>query len=286
MTAGYWQQVMATGLSVPSDRPLDDLTAELTTLLGSTDPAERDGTAYPTLSTWIGRGVYDDLLSGLGDGMASGLSVGLGERESDDVFRRSYSVLVLADCVERDNQRELLPPGKLLEWGDRVTTWYLREHDLRGFVPGHGWAHALAHGADALGALGASPHLGTPELTVLLDVLADRLVLPEPQLLVSGEPDRMAAATLRILRRDLVPLSVVEPWVSRLSAAAGRMSTSEDRDPYLDTGNAEAFLRALHLQVALAPHPPALRSDLLLVLVEALRATNPHYLAAHGQPDR
>ena len=43
-------------------------------MLGSTDPEVRDGTAYPALATWIDRGVYDDLLAGLGDGMAAGLS--------------------------------------------------------------------------------------------------------------------------------------------------------------------------------------------------------------------
>jgi hypothetical protein len=286
MATGYWQQVMAAGLTVPSDRPLGELTAELTTLLGSADPAERDGTAYPTLATWIDRGVYDDLLAGLGDGMASGLSVGLGEREGDDVFRRSFSVLVPGDCVTRDTRMGLLPQGKLLEWGDRITTWYLREHDLRGYVPGKGWAHTMAHGADAIGALADSPHLATPELTVLLDVIADRLVLQEPALLTSGEPDRMAAATMRVLRRNLVPLAVVEPWVARLAGAAGRMSTANDHDPFLDSGNAEAFLRALYLQLSLAPSPPAVRPDLLLVLVDALRATNPHYLAAARTSNR
>ena len=54
--------------------------------------------------------------------------------------------------------------------------------------------------------------------------------------------------------------------------------TYDDRDPHLAGGNAEAFLRALHLQLALAPHPPEVRSDLLLVMVDALRTSNPHYL--------
>ena len=66
MAPGYWQEILSTGLAVPDDRPLDDLTAELTRMLGSPDPEQRDGTAYPALSTWIDRGVYDDLLSGLG----------------------------------------------------------------------------------------------------------------------------------------------------------------------------------------------------------------------------
>src|SRR6476661_3931578 len=103
MSGSYWKQVLATGLAVPSDRPLDDLTAELTRMLGSPDPAVRDGLAYPTLATWIDRGVYDDLLVGLGDGMAAGLRVGVGEIDTDTVFRRSFSVLVLAECIERDN---------------------------------------------------------------------------------------------------------------------------------------------------------------------------------------
>ena len=109
MSIGYWDQVQAAGFEVPSDRPLDDLTAELTTMLGSTRPEVRDGTAFPALATWIDKGVYDDLLIGLGDGMVAGLAVGLGESGTDTVFRRSFSALILAACLERDNERHLLP---------------------------------------------------------------------------------------------------------------------------------------------------------------------------------
>lgn len=279
MSGSYWRQVVADDFEVPSDRPLGDLTAELTRMLGSTDPVTRDETAYPALATWTDRGVYDDLLSGLGDGMAAGLTVGLGEKGTDSVFRRSFSVLILGECVARDNAAGLVPGGKIMEWGDRIATWYLRERDLRGFVPGKGWAHAVAHGADALGALAESPHLHTNELTVLLDVIADRLALPADTVFTAGEPDRMAAATMSILRRNLVPLRVLEPWIARLVQTA-RRRTSEDRDPFLAVGNAQAFLRALYLQLAIAPKPPEVRSDLLLVLVDALRQSNPHYLRA------
>ena len=278
MSGSYWKQVHAEGLAVPTDRPLDDLTAELTRMLGSPDPAQRDGTAYPTLATWIDRGVYDDLLSGLGDGMALGLQVGLGETGTDSVFRRSFSVLVLGECLARDNARPMMSGGKILEWGDRVATWLLRERDLRGFVPGNGWAHAVAHGADALGTLAESPHLSTNELTVVLDVIADRLLLPVDRLFTAGEPDRLALATMKVLRRNRVPLRVLEPWIARLAAAAATRSSDDDRDPYLAGGNAEAFLRSLYLQLSLGPLPPEVRSDLLLVVVDALKATNPHYL--------
>src|SRR3546814_10229304 len=126
-----WENVRAKGLEVPDDRPLTDLTAELTAMLGSIDPARRDDTAYLVLATWISRGVYDDLLSGLGDGMAAGLAVGLGEKDSDNVFRRSFSALVLAECLRRNTVADLLTTDKVLTWGDRLPFWFLREQALR-----------------------------------------------------------------------------------------------------------------------------------------------------------
>ena len=283
MSTAYWQQVRSAEMKVPTDRPLADLTAELTTMLGATDPVERDEIAYPILATWISDGVYDDLLAGLGDGMAAGLTQGLGESGTDSVFRRSFSGLVLAECIGRDNTESLLPSTKLLEWGDRVTGWLVRERDVRGFVPGRGWAHAVAHGADAIGTLASSPHFGLNELTVLLDVIADRVLIETETPLTSGEPDRLALATMSVFRRRLVPLRIIEPWLARITAAATG-SGAPDRDPYLVTANPESFLRALHIQVAFAPEPVDVRADLLLELVGALRATNAAYLRPARDP--
>jgi hypothetical protein len=277
MSTAYWNRVRSAEMKVPDDRPLPDLTAELTTMLGSTDPVERDEIAYPILTTWIGEGVYDDLLAGLGDGMATGLTQGLGESGTDSVFRRSFSALVLGECIGRDNEQSLLPPARLLEWGDRITGWLVRERDVRGFVPEKGWAHAVAHGADAIATLADSSHFRLPELTVLLDVIADRVLLETPAPLSSGEPDRLATATMAVFRRRLVPLRIIEPWLARVTAAASA-EAPPGRNPYLATGNPEAFLRALHLQVAFAPEPIDVRADLLLDLVASLRTTNAAYL--------
>ena len=279
MSTGYWDQVQAAGFEVPEDRPLDDLTAELTTMLGSTRPEVRDGTAYPALATWIDRGVYDDLLAGLGDGMVAGLSVGLGETGTDTVFRRSFSALIVGECLERDNEQHLLPAAKILDWGDRIAVWFLTERDSRGFVPDKGWAHAIAHGADAIGALGDSSHMSGAEHQALLDVLAERLLQqPADEPLAAGEPDRMAAAAMRILRRGSLGVDVLEPWVHRLGAAGNPFRGPVDHDPFAPTAAPQAFLRALFVQLSLAPVPPSVRSDLLLVVIEALRLSNAPFL--------
>jgi hypothetical protein len=279
MPSGFWEQVVADGLKVPQDRSLVEMTEDLTRMLGDPDPEVRDGIAFPTMATWIDEGVYDDLLVGLGDGMCHGLDIGLGDVESDTVFRRSFSALILTECIDRTTTAALGGPNVVLRWGDRIMSWYSRERDLRGFVPGKGWAHAIAHGADALGALARSPVLGRLELTVILDVIADRLLTPTDAFFVCGEGDRLAFATMHLLRRDVLGIDVLEPWVARLAAGAvGRGSIH--RNPYLVAGNVQSYLRSLHLQLALttasAGHP-AVRSDLLLVLTDALRKTNPAY---------
>lgn len=278
MPGVYWKQVLERGLKVPTDRPLDELTAELTRMLGSTDPDVRDRIAYPTLGTWIDRGVYDDLITGLGDGMVAGLGVGLGETDTDTVFRRAFSVLVLATVIDRDSSQHLVPMEKVLRWGDQICSWYLRERDLRAHVSGKGWAHAVAHGADALGVLAGSPHFGRNELTVLLDVLVDRLLTIDAPLLC-GEPDRLALAVMAVLRRNLVPTSVVEPWISRVAAHANAFRDRSIAEPYGPTNNAQQLLRSLYLQLAIGPQPPVDRADLILVTVDALRSTNPFTLA-------
>lgn len=272
-----WERVIAQGAQVPQDVPLSDLTAELTRMLGDPDPHIRDAVAFPTMATWISAGVYDDLLMALGDGMCAGLTVGLGESGTDSVFRRSFSALVLAECIARDNQANLVTTQTILAWGDRLTSWITRENDLRGFVTGQGYAHAIAHAGDALAALARSPKIGRLELVVLLDVIADRLLLPTKQFFICAEEDRLAHAVINILNRELLELEILEPWVTRLANRAF-MSGSVNRNPFLVSGNVQKFLRALHLQLSLGQARPSVRADLLLILSEQLRRTNAGFL--------
>jgi hypothetical protein len=273
-----WRHVSAADFRVPADRRLSDLTAELTELLGTPESELRE-LALAVLCTWIERGVYDDLLPGLGDGIATGLLTGIGERGTDSVFRRSFSALVVAEVIDRDTRRPRVTRAKVHEWGDRIATWFLAERDERGYVPNQGWAHAISHGADAFGTLARSPHCGPGELLVVLDVIGDRVTRTPSEVWYSGEVDRLAMATIQVLRRGLVPNELVDSWLERIAIAARpRRNGSDADDVYLQTGNAATFLRALYLQLALGPAAPPRRTDLVLLLVEHLRRTHPAYL--------
>ena len=58
--------------------------------------------------------MYDDLLVSFGDSIAQGLVVGLGKSLDDSVFRRSFSALILAECIRRDNVARILPNTSVL----------------------------------------------------------------------------------------------------------------------------------------------------------------------------
>ena len=292
---GYWELVVARNCAVPSDRRLDDMTVELVALIGEPDPHLRDDLALRVLTTWLGAGVYDDLLSAVGDGVSEGLRPGLGEEGTLSVLRRSFSARVLAAAVDRDSVRHGLHPTTVLDWGDRGLSWLIAERDLRGHVPGAGRAHAMRHGAELLRALACSRHLDEGGLMVLLDTLADRLLRPTTHVFVSREEDRLAYAVMALLHRGLVDMALLGPWVERLASGwSGLASDASAGVPVpAQTLNTMSFTRALHLQVLLGvravdPAPaqlfaarPSVRVDLLVALQAALRSADPYYARAN-----
>lgn len=287
MAGGFWQRVLESEMAVPDDRPLPELTAELVTMLGSTDPVERDQVAFCVLAAWIADGVYDDLLVSFGDSICNGLRVDLGMPEGDAVFRRSFSALVLASCVERDNVAHLVPIDVALKWAERSIEWFTRERDLRGWVDGKGWAHSVAHGAELVTALARSRHLDADQLGVLLDVIAERLTTHATRVLVDGEDDRLAYAALAVMQRNLLDSGWLEDWVQTLAAAA-EVETSPLEKPAgaeFAARNTSNFLRALyaHLSIGISPadaptdfvEMPACRPDVLLALLHAIPRFTP-----------
>lgn len=287
MQRSDWERVVADGFRVPQNAALDELTTELVVMLGDPDPRVRDDLAYSVLAAWVIEGVYDDLLAGLGDGLTIGMRAGLGDDGTDSVLRRSFSAVALAAVIARDNVTHGLHPSVVLTWADRFVAWFLGERDLRGWIPGRGWAHAGAHGADLYGALTASRYLGADELTVLLDVLAERLLAPTQHRFVAGEPDRLAFAAMSLIHRDLVSVDALEAWLDRIAPALADPPSTGVPEP-AERSNMLGFVRALHLQLLLGVRgtpaqdaagstgrPPAVRADLLIALQGLLRASTP-----------
>lgn len=296
MALEYWHRVIESGATVPTDRPLTDLTADLVEMLGSPDPARRDDIGYELLARWVEAGVYDDFLASLGDAVIRGLVVDLGVPSGDSVFRRSFSALALASCVERDNESRLLTVDVVMRWAEAALSWFARERDERGWVESQGWAHTIAHGADLIGAFAASPHLTAPHLGVLLDVITER-VGSTASAFQAGEEDRLSLTVLTILQRNLLLVEVVEAWLGTLGRLSEqtRATALGNAGPTLAAHNATLLLRALftHLSIGISPEvagvsfsgPPSTRADVLLAIVAELpRASRWLYPSVTSSP--
>ena len=101
----------------------------------------------------------DDLRHMIGE-LAANLMRGLGDRNSDTVFLRAFSVLMLAEIVHYDNAHHVLDDVEVRQMLELGIVYLDAELDQRGWVHGEGWAHSVAHTADLLFVLAQSRSLG------------------------------------------------------------------------------------------------------------------------------
>jgi hypothetical protein len=280
MDRSFWQAIKDANYAVPHGYSAVALTPILLSYLGAVDPEVRQGPNHDALEEWVHRGVYSpDELRALAAGMLANLRQGLGEEESDTVFLRSFSLLILNEIIEEDNLHPFLDAATLRAWMEAGLSYLAAERDLRGYVPEKGWAHAVAHAADFLMVLARNRHLSAPDLACLLDAIASRLDDSLGYVYLYEEDERLAYAVMAVLRRDLLRLPLVKRWLDRL---ANRPWTIEDfytADTAARYHNIKLFLRSLYFQLTLAADPPALASELLPLLQDAIKAMDRGYYA-------
>jgi len=274
MDRAFWQSVAEAEYALPPGHALTDLTEELLGYLGSTDAELRDDIALTTLATWIDAGRYSGAeLRAIAARVARNLRQGLGEADSDAVFLRTFSALILGSVIDYDNAQPFLEPGEASEILDHALDYLAGERDLRGFVAGKGWAHSAAHAADLLTYLARSRHLGTGELRQILHAIADKITAPAEHSYIYKEDERLAITAMAALRRDLLDRAFVGEWVGRLAfrgappwhLAAATPGAASARH------NAKNLLRSLYFQLCFAKHQPAIAGQLRADLAEALQ---------------
>ena len=115
---------------------------------------------------------------------------GIGESGTDSVFKRSFSVLVIAAIIEYDNVKPQMDKSIVQDTVKKVVEYMIAEKDTRGFIEGKGWAHTIAHGADALEALAKHPKISHKGITKILIAIEHSLLRPVDYL--DEEEERLA----------------------------------------------------------------------------------------------
>jgi len=214
----YWDGLAARHFALADGTDVEPLVEEAVGFLGSTDPALRDGIAYEALATWV----YQDArlappaLERLRSRLQADARRGLGDPEGDGTFRRSFSVLALSVLAAANLKHPWLDEHGVEELVSAGCDALSGERDLRGYVPGKGWAHATAHAADLLKFVGRAPNLSAAQQAKIVRCIATRL-RTAGRVFVFGEDQRLAAALASLARRPDAALQPLREWCESLA---------------------------------------------------------------------
>jgi len=243
------QQLAADEFASPAAAELPDLLDAMMRFIGSVDHELRDGLIYPALATWIESDLLAEdtlrhlFLQAVDD---EHLYRGLGETEGDGVYTRTFSLLLLPLILARHRENPFLTAAELHQVKARVFAYLPQEKDLRGYVPGNGWAHAAAHAADVLDDLALCEELGHEDLLTILRLAA--ATLAEPRFVYThDEPERMSIAAFAVLSRQVLSHDEVKEWVDGLAAAINQYEAMLDR--FYCRLNLKAFSTSLYFRI-------------------------------------
>jgi hypothetical protein len=239
MDKSFWVSISKSDYSVPEGHTLENLTNILFSYLGSTDPELRDEIAYIVYANWLKRGMYSsEVVRSHVDMLLANLDKGIGEIESDTVFLRAFSILLLAEIVHNDNKKPLLDQSDVKKIFEKGIWYFGAEKDPRGHVAIKGWAHALAHTADLMLVLARNRYIDAGDLWSMLATISHKVVHSTNHVYIHREDERLADAVIEILRRDLISLNQLDAWVRSL--------THPDDKDWTDAWSAETTSRAFH----------------------------------------
>jgi hypothetical protein len=273
MEGAFWQGVVEHAYAVPSERRLEEMTRALLDRLGSPNPVLRDRYAYPILEHWLHADVYSEAaVRGMMAELAANLMHGLGEREADSVFLRTFSVLLLAEIVHYDNARHFLDRDEVRQLLELALVYLEAERDLRGWVPEKGWAHSVAHTADLLFVLAGSRYLDAPDLRRLLDGVAEKVAVGGA-FYVCGEDERLVRAVVAVAERGLLAVDDLAAWVQQLGQPLSNPNWMQDAtlEPELDVHhNIKLLMQSLYVHLTWEEEPPAGAAALVPAMRDAL----------------
>jgi hypothetical protein len=270
----FWLAIVQGKYEVPAGEDPFKLLTEMNTLVGSTDPVLRDDVAYSSAARWIYRKrlLTAPQQKALLTTWLDNLSAGIGERETDSVFRRSFSALNLSILAALDNDASFLSQAEFDDFLGRTLTYLEQERDVRGFDPVKGWIHTPAHTADVLKVLARSPKLSPQGQARILQALSGKCERVGHGF-TWGEDERLAQAVRSIARRADLDAAGLDAWLAQFPVKYRQLwANGPAIDPALFPGvhNDVLLLRAaftaLSADKELSPAAEHARQQLLVTL--------------------
>jgi hypothetical protein len=238
------QIIAADEYRVPANVDCWQTTQDMIAHLGSIDAELRDQLIYQTFTKWARAGLYSSdqyrtILNILLDNQH--LLHGLGERDTDTVFMRSFSALLCVWPIYHHRQQPFLTRDEVQSTLEKVLDYFARENDLRGYVEVKSWAHTVAHTADLLDELALCEEVQHEGLLRILEAIQAKAATSET-FYIAEEDERLAYATLSLFGREVVTHDEAETWIKGFAPIE---RVGNWRQQHINTKH---FLRSLYFQ--------------------------------------
>lgn len=232
------------------DDDLSEVIQDMLNHIGSTDSYLRDELIYSAFGTWILRYNAIDqehlksLLSIILD--EQHMLYKIGEKNTDSVFRRSFSVLLLPLLLITHRSHPFLTTLQIHQIKETLFYYLENEKDLRGFVAEKGWAHSIAHAADALDDLAQCSEIDKSDLAKILEVVRNVICIKDT-VYIHGEDERIVTAAIAIIKRELLPDAEIMQWIQSFAETALLIRSTPERQ--IIRANVKNFLQSLYFRL-------------------------------------
>jgi len=177
---------------------------------------------------------------------------GIGEKGTDTVFTRSFTTLLIALILSRDNEDDFLDQNMILRVKDKLIDYITLEKDLRGYVASKGWAHSIAHVADTFDELVKSKKVEIEHLEGMLNVLWNKVFVYN-SVYIHEEDERILVPILEMLDRGL-KVEEIELLLQQIPDVLNTYkSIIEEEEYWFLYANCKLFLKSLLIKVQKKP---------------------------------
>ncbi|SCY84331.1 DUF2785 domain-containing protein [Lysinibacillus fusiformis] len=218
--------------------------------IGSTDSELRDTYIYSSFYEWIlEKNLLDHrCLTKLWHYCLDHLLLnGIEEEESDGVFTRSFTTLLVALILARDLKDNFLSQDSIEEGQTKLLAYVKAEMDVRGFVPGKGWAHSVAHISDAMDELVKNPKIKKTAYDDMLHALWSMYLQPH-YIFIHDEDERLLVPIFAMLERGLAQNEVVQ-LIQQMPATLSTLKDQLDEaNFYIIRFNCKTLLKSFFIQ--------------------------------------
>jgi hypothetical protein len=258
------QPIKENDYTLPEGQTLQELTTMMLQKIGSVHPVLRDDLIHSIFTTFIERGHYTNeqlknILQSVLNKNYLFFRIGTSKKEEDAVFKRSFSVLLIPPIMDKHRQSPFLKEEEIHRVWDHLKKYMQQEKDHRGYVKGKGWAHAMAHAADAIHSVAACDEITTGEVLAMLPVIRGQFLIDQPYLF--DEEERMVTAVIKMFGKISHEERV--EWLETLLYVR---DSWQNPDEDIIINNSKHFMRAMYFRMLEGDYP-----ELLQVLKNLLR---------------